>query len=119
MVVIYLALVMGMVLLQKYYFTRLTNYTLNHLKFEGLQLSFTSQLQAWELTRVQLGNILMTVFTLGILGAYARIRYLTCMFESITLSLPEHIHAVQETSGGTAQVAGSAASDVLGIELGL
>ncbi|RIH81978.1 Inner membrane protein YjgN [Meiothermus luteus] len=108
----------ALVVVQQYLYVRLTNHTWNHTTLGPLRLR--ARLRVRDLTWISLTNLLAVVLTLGLAIPWAKVRYLRHVLEHLLLQSEAELDDLV-AAGGPDRVAslGEAATDILGLEIGL
>ncbi len=103
---------------QSYIYTEIFRHTMDNLSLGAGR--FHSSLQWTSLAWVQISNLLLTIFTLGLFFPWAQVRRARCILTSITVFAPtgalESFHSAPTES---ASAVGDVASDVFDFEIGL
>lgn len=116
MVFTYLAVIFLGVLLQQFIYARVSNYTWAHSTLG--QVRFTSTLRARDLFGIQLGNLLATLFSLGLLIPWAKVRYTRYVLANLSVTLEGDLDGFLAAKGQGQSALGDAAADLLEFDVG-
>jgi uncharacterized membrane protein YjgN (DUF898 family) len=114
-----LALYAGMFLCFQFVSVLITNHCWNHTSFPG-HLHFNSRINPWKLIWIQLSNAIISLFSLGLLLPWAKVRVyryrVSCLHAHARSDLSEVAAGIQNSDDGAM---GDMAADQFDFEIGL
>ncbi|MCS7059299.1 MAG: YjgN family protein [Meiothermus sp.] len=107
-----------LVVVQQYVYARLANHTWSHTALGPVRLQ--ARLRARDLVWISLTNLLFIALTLGLAIPWAKVRYLRYVLEHLEVRSEADLDGFVSAEGsGRVAGLGEAATDILGLEMGL
>ncbi len=119
MLVPFYILLLGLgVVLQQYVYVNIHNYMFKESGVVG-KVRFVSKLDTWTMIKLQIGNFLAIVFSLGLLAPWAKVRRTKYILENMTLMSNGGLEDVMADVNENQNALGDAATDYFNVDFGL
>jgi uncharacterized membrane protein YjgN (DUF898 family) len=116
---VYISIIFASVFLQQFVYARTVNYTLNQSQASDF-MRFSSTLRARDVMWIRFSNLVAIVFSLGLLSAWAKVRYVKYLLDHVTVITKGDLDGIAADLSQQQQSAlGDAATDFFNVDVGL
>jgi uncharacterized membrane protein YjgN (DUF898 family) len=112
---LYVGMLIAVSGIQQYVFAWTTNYRFNSFQIGTLQ--FDSTLRPSKLVWIRISNTIAIVFSLGLLAAWAKVRYTRYLFDNLVVMATSDLNEFAVASESEEKAYGNAATEFFDLEI--